>query len=84
MLPENVKAIIRKDSYKVPAIFDLIQKNGNIAEDMMYNTFNMGLGMVIAVDPSDVERTMKAIQEAGDTCYIVGNIVAGEKGVELC
>ena len=84
MLPENVKAIIRKDSYKVPAIFDLIKKNGNIAEDMMYNTFNMGLGMVIAVDPSDVERTMKAIQEAGDTCYIVGNIVAGEKGVELC
>ncbi len=84
MLPENVKAIIRKDSYKVPAIFDLIQKNGNIKEDMMYNTFNMGLGMVIAVDASDVETTMKAIQEAGDTCYIVGNVVAGEKGVELC
>ena len=61
MLPENVKAIIRKDSYKVPAIFDLIQKNGNIKEDMMYNTFNMGLGMVIAVDASDVETTMKAI-----------------------
>ena len=84
MLPENVKAMIKKDSYKVPAIFDLIQKNGNIAEDMMYNTFNMGLGMVIAVDPKDVETTMKAIQEAGDTCYIVGNIVEGEKGVELC
>ena len=84
MLPENVKAMIKKDSYKVPAIFDLIQKNGNIAEDMMYNTFNMGLGMVIAVDPKDVEIAMKAISEAGDTCYIVGNIVAGEKGVELC
>jgi len=84
MLPENVKAIIKKDSYKVPAIFDLIAKNGNVKEEMMYNTFNMGLGMVIAVDPKDVEVAMKAISEAGDTCYIVGNIVAGEKGVELC
>lgn len=84
MLPENVKAVIKKDSYEVPAIFKLIAKNGDIAEEMMYNTFNMGLGMVIAVDPKDVEATMKAIEEAGDKCYIVGNIVAGEKGVELC
>ncbi|MBQ7890292.1 MAG: phosphoribosylformylglycinamidine cyclo-ligase [Erysipelotrichaceae bacterium] len=84
MLPENVKAIIHKNSYEVPAIFKLIAKNGNIAEEMMYNTFNMGLGMVIAVDPSDVEKTMKAIEEMGDTCYVVGSITNGEKGVELC
>ena len=84
MLPENVKAVIKKDSYEVPAIFKLIAKNGNVAEEMMYNTFNMGLGMVIAVNPKDVEATMKAIEAAGDKCYIVGNIVAGEKGVELC
>lgn len=84
MLPENVTAIIKKESYPVPALFDLIQKNGNIEEHMMYNTFNMGLGMVIAVNPEDVETTMKAIEEAGDKCYVVGNIVEGDKGVDLC
>lgn len=84
MLPENVRAIIKKESYPVPALFDLIQKNGNIEEHMMYNTFNMGLGMVIAVNPEDVETTMKAIEKAGDKCYVVGNIVEGDKGVDLC
>lgn len=84
MLPENVRAIIKKESYPVPALFDLIQKNGNIEEHMMYNTFNMGLGMVIAVNPKDVDATMKAIEEAGDKCYVVGNIVEGDKGVDLC
>ena len=84
MLPENVRAIIKKESYPVPALFGLIQKNGNIEEHMMYNTFNMGLGMVIAVNPEDVETTMKSIEEAGDKCYVVGNIVEGDKGVDLC
>ena len=84
MLPENVRAVIKKDSYQVPALFDLIQKNGNIEEHMMYNTFNMGLGMVIAVNPKDVDATMKAIEDAGDKCYVVGNIVEGDKGVDLC
>ena len=84
MLPENVRAVIKKDSYPVPALFDLIQKNENIEEHMMYNTFNMGLGMVIAVNPEDVETTMKAIEDAGDKCYVVGNIVEGDKGVDLC
>lgn len=84
MLPENVRADIKKDSYPVPALFDLIQKNGNIEEHMMYNTFNMGLGMVIAVNPKDVDATMKAIEDAGDKCYVVGNIVEGDKGVDLC
>ncbi len=84
MLPENVRAVIKKDSYPVPALFDLIQKNGNIEEHMMYNTFNMGLGMVIAVNPKDVDATMKAIEDAGEKCYVVGNIVEGDKGVDLC
>jgi len=82
---ENVPRMLpEKESYPVPALFDLIQKNGNIEEHMMYNTFNMGLGMVIAVNPEDVETTMKAIEEAGDKCYVVGNIVEGDKGVDLC
>ena len=79
-----LKNVIKKDSYPVPALFDLIQKNGNIEEHMMYNTFNMGLGMVIAVNPKDVDATMKAIEDAGDKCYVVGNIVEGDKGVDLC
>lgn len=84
MLPEGIRAVIKKESYEVPAIFKLIAKNGNIAEEMMYNTFNMGLGMVIALDPKDVEEAMKAIKEAGDECYIVGHVEAGDKGVTLC
>ena len=83
MLPEGVKAIIKKESYEVPAIFKLIHKAGNIDEHMMYNTFNMGLGMVIAVSKENVEKTLKAIQAAGDTCYVVGEIQDGQKGVEL-
>ncbi len=84
MLPEGVKAMIEKASYPVPPIFDLIARNGQIAEKMMYNTFNMGLGMVIAVAKEDVETTLKAIADAKQTGYVVGHIEAGEKGVELC
>ncbi len=84
MLPENINAVVKKDSYEVPAIFKLLQKKGDIAEDMMYNTYNMGLGMVVAVDPADVDATMAAIKTAGDTAYVVGHCEAGEKGVTLC
>ena len=84
MLPEGMKAVVKKDSYEVPAIFKLLAKEGDIAEEMMYNTFNMGLGMVVAVDKEDVDKTMEAIKAAGDTPYIVGYMEAGEKGVTLC
>ena len=84
MLPDGVKAVVKKDSYEVPAIFKLLAKEGDIAEEMMYNTFNMGLGMVVAVDKEDVDKTMEAIKAAGDTPYIVGYMEAGEKGVTLC
>jgi phosphoribosylformylglycinamidine cyclo-ligase len=84
MLPDNKKAIVRKDSYEVPPIFKLIQRVGNIEEDMMYNTFNMGIGMIVAVNKDDVEATMSAIKETDNECYVVGSIVDGEKGIELC
>ncbi|MBU5430900.1 phosphoribosylformylglycinamidine cyclo-ligase [Kineothrix sp. MSJ-39] len=84
MLPDGVRAVVKKDSYEVPAIFKLLQKTGDIEEQMMYNTYNMGIGMVVAVDPADVEKTMAAMKEAGDTPYIIGQIEAGEKGVTLC
>ena len=84
MLPEGIRAVVKKDSYEVPAIFKLIAKTGNIAEEMMYNTFNMGIGMIVAVDEKDVEATMEAMRAAGDTPYVVGHVEAGEKGVTLC
>ncbi len=84
MLPEGINAEVKLDSYPVPAIFKLIQKEGNIADEMMYNTFNMGLGMIIAVDPADVDKAMEAIKAAGETPYIVGKCNKGEKGVTLC
>lgn len=84
MLPEGKHAVIEKNSYPVPPIFTLMAKEGNVEEHMMYNTYNMGLGMVLAVDPADVDKTMAAIKAAGDTPYIVGKITDGEKGVTLC
>lgn len=84
MLPEGVRAVVRRDSYEVPAIFGLIAKSGNVSEHMMYNTFNMGVGMIVAVDEADVDKTMQAIEAAGQKCFVVGEIQSGEKGVELC
>ncbi|MBQ9929057.1 MAG: phosphoribosylformylglycinamidine cyclo-ligase [Lachnospiraceae bacterium] len=84
MLPEGMHAVVRKDSYEVPSIFKLLQKTGDIAEEMMYNTYNMGLGMIVAVSPDKVEAAMEAIKSAGDVPYVVGEIKAGEKGVTLC
>ncbi len=84
MLPENVKAVVKKDSYEVPAIFKMLAKEGEIEEQMMYNTFNMGIGMVLAIDPADTEKTIKALEATGDKAFVIGEIAAGEKGVELC
>jgi phosphoribosylformylglycinamidine cyclo-ligase len=84
MLPDGIVASVKKDSYEVPAIFKLMAKKGDIAEEMMYNTYNMGLGMVLAIDPADVDKTLAAIAAAGETAYVIGETKAGEKGVELC
>jgi len=84
MLKDGVKAVVKKDSYEVPAIFKLLAKTGDIAEEMMYNTYNMGIGMMVAVDAANVDATLKALKDAGETAYVVGQIEEGEKGVELC
>lgn len=84
MLPEGVRAVVRKDSYEVPPIFGLLQKTGHIEETMMYNTYNMGLGMVLAVDSADVNTTLCALKAAGEQAYVVGQVEAGEKGVTIC
>jgi phosphoribosylformylglycinamidine cyclo-ligase len=84
MLPEGVRAVVEKNSYEVPAIFKMLMADGDIAEEMMYNTFNMGIGMVLAIDSNDVEATMKALEAAGEKACILGKVESGEKGVTLC
>ncbi len=84
MLPEGIRAVVEKGSYEVPAIFRLLQEKGRIQEQMMYNTYNMGLGMLLAVDAADVEKTMEAVRAAGETPCVAGRCEAGEKGVTIC
>ena len=84
MLPEGMTAVVEKNSYEIPPIFNLMQRKGELSEKMMYNTYNMGLGMILAVDPADAKETVEAVCAAGEKAYIVGKIKAGEKGVILC
>lgn len=84
MLHDGVRAVVKKDSYEVPAIFKLLAAKGDIAEQMMYNTFNMGIGMVLAVEPEDADKVLEAIKTTGDTGYVIGSVEAGEKGVTVC
>ena len=84
MLKDGVRAVIKKDSYPVPPIFRLLAEKGEIEETMMYNTFNMGLGMIIAVDPAEAERALEALKAAGEQAWAVGTVEAGEKGVDVC
>ncbi len=84
MLPEGKRAVVEKNSYPVPPIFAMLKREGEIEEEMMYNTYNMGLGMVLAVDAADADKAMEAIRAAGETPYVVGRIEDGEKGVTLC
>ncbi|HJC51066.1 MAG TPA: phosphoribosylformylglycinamidine cyclo-ligase [Candidatus Anaerostipes avistercoris] len=84
MLPEGVRAVVRKNSYEVPAVFKLLAETGDIDEKMMYNTYNMGIGMMVAVDSADADAALAALKEAGETAYVVGEIENGEKGVTVC
>lgn len=84
MLPEGITAVVRKASYEVPAIFKLLAQKGSIEEDMMYNTYNMGIGMMLVVDSTDADKTIDALVRAGETAYVIGETKAGEKGVEIC
>lgn len=84
MLHDGVRAEIRKDSYEIPEIFKMLARDGEIAEEMMYNTFNMGIGMVLAVDPKDTDKVLEAVKKAGEAGFVIGSVTAGEKGVTLC
>ena len=84
MLPEGVRAVVEKANFPMPPIFRLLQEKGNIEEKVMYNTYNCGLGMVLAVDAADAEKTMEAARAAGEMPYLAGYCKAGEKGVDIC
>ena len=84
MLPDGVRAVVEKNSYPIPPIFDMLSSDGDIEEEMMYNTFNMGIGMMIAVSPDQADRAVEAVKAAGEIPYLIGKLEAGEKGVTLC
>lgn len=84
MLKEGTHAVIEKDSYEVPAVFRLLAEKGQIEEKVMYNTYNMGIGMILAVDQAEAEKAMEIIRQSGETPYRIGSIQEGEKGVTLC
>lgn len=83
MLPEGISAFVKVGDCPSQSIFDLIMKKGNIPLKDMYNTFNMGIGMVVAVDSNSVGDVMIALTQAGERPYVIGCCVEGEKGVEL-
>lgn len=84
MLPDGKRAIIEKNSYPIPPIFKLMAEKGQVEDKMMYNTYNMGIGMVLAIRPEDKDAAIAAITATGDTPYVIGHIENGEKGVTLC
>ena len=83
MLPDGVKARVRRDSFRVPEIFRMIEREGGVAEHVMYNTFNMGIGMVMALDPADTDQAIRAVEASGEKAYVIGSVAAGERCAEL-
>ena len=84
MLHDGVQSVIKKDSYPILPIFNMLQKDGSIQEQMMYNTYNMGIGMMVVVDSSVADEAVNAIKASGEKAYIIGEIKSGDKGVTLC
>ncbi len=84
MLREKTHAVVEKDSFVIPPIFQMLSREGNVAESAMFNTFNMGIGMVMAVGKNDVDNAVEAVQAAGETPYVIGEIRRGERGITLC
>jgi len=84
MLPDELQAVIKQANIPAQPIFDLIQKEGNIPVHDMYNTFNMGIGLCIAVDPEQADETVRVLNGAGETAVVLGQVESGEEGVVLC
>ena len=83
-LPKNLAAKIERNAVQVLPIFDLIKRTGDIPERDMFNTFNMGVGMIVSVDKNDADKAVAAIKAAGEDAYILGELVESEEGVIIC
>ncbi len=83
MLKEGTHAVIDKNSFAIPPIFEMLAKDGNVAEEAMYNTYNMGIGMIAVVDKNEVDQALLAVRSVGETPYVIGEIVDGEKGITI-
>ena len=83
MLNDNVALEIQKDSYKVPEIFKLIKKEGNIPERDMYNTFNMGIGMAIIIPEDEKENALEILKQEGESAYVIGKVIKGNKEIKI-
>lgn len=83
MLPDGLKAVINKGTWDVLPIFNIMQKKGDIPDEDMYNTFNMGIGMIVAVDADKADAAVKCLAEAGEKASIIGELVEGDKDVEI-
>ena len=83
ILPENVSAEINKNSYEVPPVFKVMQKRAGITDAQIYNTFNMGIGMMVVVAPEEVDAAIASLQATGEDVAVIGKIVAGDKKVIL-
>ena len=84
MLPEGIRAYVKKDSYEIPPIFGMLQKDGSIEEHVMYNTYNMGIGMIVGVAPKQADEAVRLLNACGEKAMIIGDVKEGEKGIELC
>lgn len=79
MLPAHTKALIRKESWPIPAVFSLLQEKGAVSEQGMYNTFNMGIGMILAVNETDADKAVRVLQEAGQEAYQIGQVISSDE-----
>jgi phosphoribosylformylglycinamidine cyclo-ligase len=84
MLKEGCHAVVQKNSFKVPPIFQLIQERGDVQEEAMFNTFNMGIGMILVLSKEEALRAQKVLKELNEESFIIGEIKSGEVGVTIC
>lgn len=82
-LNDNMVAVIDKDALKILPIFELIQKTGNIPERDMFNTYNMGVGMMLCVDAKDADKALDILKQAGEDAYVIGTLAEGERGIDI-
>lgn len=84
ILPEGCRAVIEKHSWMIPSIFDLLQREGDVEESEMYRVFNMGIGIVLVVSSDSVASALESLESTKESALLIGRIVSGDKGVELC